>query len=217
MLNYLWDPMLNDATLRAVEAFLRPTPIGEFMRTSRWAWPICESLHFTGMTVLVGVVAFSICAPWLRAGGADSRAPSPDPARRRGFVVTALTGFCSSLDSRPYCHLAFLVEGRVLPHRRSQRLVFYTATFKRLLELAPSGGPPLAARNRWRRVTVRLDRRHGRRLAADVFQAVGVRIVILARGLGPVGICHSPSRRSTKWAGRIRWERLHHGESPWTH
>ena len=45
-----------DEMLHAVEAYLRHTPQGEFLRTARWGWPIFESLHFLGMSLLLGTV-----------------------------------------------------------------------------------------------------------------------------------------------------------------
>ena len=49
-----WD-WLNDH-LRAVLNTLYYTPMGEFLRTSTWAWPLFESLHFTGMSLLAGTI-----------------------------------------------------------------------------------------------------------------------------------------------------------------
>ncbi len=149
MLNYLWDPMLNDATLRAVEAFLRPTPIGELMRTSRWAWPICESLHFTGMSVLVGVIGLFD----LRLLGFARSVPIPAlhrliPLGVAGFAVNAVTGFffLSGTPDQYLFNLAFRWKVMFFLIAGLNVLVFYTATFRRLLELAPSQAPPLAAR-----------------------------------------------------------------------
>ena len=48
--------LVLDEMLRSVEVYLRATPQGEFLRTARWGWPIFESLHFTGMSMLLGTV-----------------------------------------------------------------------------------------------------------------------------------------------------------------
>ena len=37
-------------------AWLRDTPIGEFVRESIWAFPTLQALHFIGMTLLIGIV-----------------------------------------------------------------------------------------------------------------------------------------------------------------
>jgi hypothetical protein len=36
--------------------WIRATPIGEFVRNSTWAFPALQSLHFIGMSLLIGVV-----------------------------------------------------------------------------------------------------------------------------------------------------------------
>lgn len=38
-----------------VRTFASVTPVGDFMRT-RWAWPAAESLHFIGLSLLVGTI-----------------------------------------------------------------------------------------------------------------------------------------------------------------
>jgi len=36
--------------------WIKQTPVGEFVRNSTWAFPTLQSLHFIGMTMLIGVV-----------------------------------------------------------------------------------------------------------------------------------------------------------------
>ena len=36
--------------------WLSETPVSRFMIESSWAWPTCETLHFMGLSVLIGVV-----------------------------------------------------------------------------------------------------------------------------------------------------------------
>lgn len=149
MLSYFWDLHLNDPTLRAVEAFLQPTVFGEFMRNSRWAWPICESLHFTGMSVLVGVIGLFD----LRLLGFARAVPLLAlhrliPLGVAGFVVNAGTGFLflSGTPDQYLFNLAFRWKVVFLFIAGLNVLVFYTATFRRLLALGPSQAPPLAAK-----------------------------------------------------------------------
>src|SRR5262245_56598772 len=35
---------------------LKATSVSHFMVTSEWAWPLCETLHFIGLALLVGTV-----------------------------------------------------------------------------------------------------------------------------------------------------------------
>ena len=84
-----------DEMLRSVEVYLRATPQGEFLRTARWGWPIFESLHFTGMSMLLGTVGVFD----LRLLGFARRIPIAAlhrliPIGISGFVINAVTGFC---------------------------------------------------------------------------------------------------------------------------
>ena len=38
----------------ALVVWLKATPISEAMRTSQFIWPICETLHFIGLALLIG-------------------------------------------------------------------------------------------------------------------------------------------------------------------
>ena len=141
--------MLNDEVLRSIQAFLYSTPVGEFMRTSRWAWPFCESLHFLGMSVLVGIVGLFD----LRLLGFARAVPIPAfhrliPLGVAGFALNAATGFCflAGTPDQYLFNLAFRWKVTFFLIAGLNVLVFYTATFKRLLTLDPSDAPPLAAR-----------------------------------------------------------------------
>jgi hypothetical protein len=42
--------------MEAFSDFLLTTGIGDFVATYDWVWPFCETLHFVGMSVLLGTV-----------------------------------------------------------------------------------------------------------------------------------------------------------------
>jgi hypothetical protein len=44
------------AAAHPVLEWIRHTSVGEFVRSSSWAFPALQSLHFIGMTLLIGVV-----------------------------------------------------------------------------------------------------------------------------------------------------------------
>ena len=82
-----------DQILHAVEAYLRHTPQGEFLRTAKWGWPIFESLHFTGMSMLLGTVGVFD----LRLLGFARRIPIAAlhrliPIGISGFVINPISG-----------------------------------------------------------------------------------------------------------------------------
>ena len=80
-----------------VEAFARwisHTPINSFVVGLRWTWAVCETLHFIGMALLIGVVGLLDA----RMLGMFKRLPI-GPLERlvpwgvAGFVINAVTGF----------------------------------------------------------------------------------------------------------------------------
>jgi hypothetical protein len=72
--------------------WIRLSHLGMFLRESSWALPALQSLHFIGMTLLIGVV-----------GAVDLRllgmAPDIPPRALRRFVPLALAGFAINLIS----------------------------------------------------------------------------------------------------------------------
>lgn len=80
----------------ALEAFafwLRSTPVSEAVRIQPWLWPLCEILHFTGLSLLVGGAGFFD----LRLLGFFRRVPisaawSMIPWAKLGFAISATTG-----------------------------------------------------------------------------------------------------------------------------
>ena len=47
---------MNEELLRALELAIRDTSLHVFMRQVRWIWPALESLHFIGMSLLIGTI-----------------------------------------------------------------------------------------------------------------------------------------------------------------
>jgi hypothetical protein len=140
--------MLDDV-LRSLEMLLRSTPVGEFMRTSRWAWPVCESLHFMGMSVLVGIVGlFDLRLLGFARGVPIAAFHRLIPIGVAGFAVNAITGFCflSGTPDQYLFNLAFRWKVTFFVIAGINVVAFYTATFRRLLTLDPGGPPPWAAR-----------------------------------------------------------------------
>lgn len=141
--------MLGETTLRSLQAFLFATPLGEFMRTSAWAWPIFESLHFIGMSMLIGTVGVFD----LRLLGFARRVPVAAlhrliPIGVAGFVMNALTG-CAFLSATPGQYLfnyAFYWKITFMAVAGVNVLIFYATTFRVLLDEPPDSRPSLGAR-----------------------------------------------------------------------
>ena len=138
-----------DQILHAVEAYLRHTPQGEFLRTAKWGWPIFESLHFTGMSMLLGTVGVFD----LRLLGFARRIPIAAlhrliPIGISGFVINLITGFCflSATPDQYLFNRAFYWKVTFIVIAGLNVMVFYAGVFRRLLETPPDTPPPLAAR-----------------------------------------------------------------------
>jgi hypothetical protein len=82
------------AIAHPVLEFLKVSPIGAFVRDTTWAFPTLQSLHFIGMTMLVGVVG----AIDLRVLGVARGLPIHPlhrllPVAFIGFAINLTTGF----------------------------------------------------------------------------------------------------------------------------
>lgn len=82
------------ALVEAFARWLQGTPLPWFVTDFRWTWPVCETLHFLGMAMLIGTVGL-IDARML---GLFKRLPA-GPLERlapwgvAGFVLNLVTGF----------------------------------------------------------------------------------------------------------------------------
>lgn len=142
-----WD-WLNDQ-LRAVLNTLYYTPMGEFMRTSTWAWPLFESLHFMGMSLLAGtIVMFD-----LRLLGFARAVPVHAmhrliPLGIFGFVLNLSTGICfiCATPDQYLFNAAFRWKVIFITIAGLNVLFFYTRVFRRLEAFSENLPPPFAAR-----------------------------------------------------------------------
>ena len=147
MLIMEWD-WLNDH-LRAVLNTLYYTPMGEFMRTSTWAWPAFESLHFMGMSLLAGtIVMFD-----LRLLGFARAVPIAAlhrliPFGIAGFLLNMMTGICfiCATPDQYLFNAAFRWKVVFIMIAGLNVLFFYTRVFRRLEQFSENRPPPLAAR-----------------------------------------------------------------------
>ena len=73
--------------------WLQATPLSLWINQSTWVWPLCETLHFIGLSLLIGVTGFFD----LRLIGFFNRVPvaaAKDlmPLALVGFAINAATG-----------------------------------------------------------------------------------------------------------------------------
>ena len=68
------------------------THLSVYLRTLTWVWPLCETLHFVGLAVVVGIAGFFD----LRLLGCWKRVPV---SACREFMPWAIAGFALNLGS----------------------------------------------------------------------------------------------------------------------
>ena len=147
MLIMEWD-WLNDQ-LRALLNPLYYTPMGEFMRSYMWAWPMAESLHFIGMSLLAGtIVMFD-----LRLLGFARAVPVRAmhrliPSGIAGFLLNMTTGICfiCATPDQYLFNASFRWKVVFITIAGLNVMFFYTRVFRRLEAISDVQAPPLAAR-----------------------------------------------------------------------
>ena len=128
--------------------WLRATPAADWINSSTWVWPLCESLHFRGLSVLVGITGFfdlRLMGFFRRVSVEAARALMPFALV--GFAVNVATGlvFLTGLPEQ-YVHnpvwwykVGFLMLAGL-------NAGFYESRLSaKVLALDPHGDPPRAA------------------------------------------------------------------------
>jgi hypothetical protein len=79
--------------LDAFALWLRGTSISEAIRVTPWLWPVCEILHFFGLSLLIGIAGFfDLRLLGLMRSVPISAAWTLMPWAKGGFVLAAATG-----------------------------------------------------------------------------------------------------------------------------
>jgi hypothetical protein len=137
-----------DQSLRELARWLYTTPLAELMRGA-WEWPIAESLHFIGLSMLIGTVgAFD-----LRLMGLGKQIPLSAlhrliPWGVAGYVINLLTGICF-LTAETFQYMynpAFHMKILSMAIAGVNVAFFYTALFRKVRTLGAGEQAPLAAR-----------------------------------------------------------------------
>ena len=122
--------------------------VGPFMN-SKWGWPVIESLHFFGLSMLIGAIGMFD----LRLLGMAKRVPIAAlhrliPWGISGYALNIATGsmFLMSAPDQyiynPSFHLKILCMGLA----GLNVLAFYSTMFRRVTALEPGQATPLAAK-----------------------------------------------------------------------
>jgi hypothetical protein len=125
-----------NATLDLFTAWLHGTAISQAIRMTTWLWPLCEILHFFGLSLLIGFAGFFD----LRLLGFMKRVPISAawtlmPWAKAGFALAALTGVTFFIGAPEqyvhnpafYCKVFFLIVANF-------NAVYFEAIYRKQVE-----------------------------------------------------------------------------------
>ena len=142
-------PVFDHQTFRALYAWLHGTDISWAMNNVSWAWPLCESIHFIGLSLLLGTVGFFD----LRLLGFARRIPIAAlhrliPLGVAGFAMNAATGVCflAGTPDQYFINPAFQAKVLFFLVAGLNVAAFYLMMFRRVRNVGPGEHAPLFAR-----------------------------------------------------------------------
>ena len=138
-----------DSFVVALQAWLKSTTVAHWMVDTRWAWPTVESLHFLGLSMLIGTVGLFD----LRLLGIAKRIPITAlhrliPFGIAGFFLNVTTGFsfvAAEADQYLY-NPAFQTKMLFMATAGINVLVFYSTMYRRVTPTGPGYDAPLIAK-----------------------------------------------------------------------
>jgi hypothetical protein len=130
-------------------AWLESTRFSYFMSHAVYAWPTCAILHFLGLTLMIGTVGLFD----LRLLGVAT-ALSPVAMHRlipwgvAGFLINLVTGvfFMIGQPLRYVGNPAFELKLILLVVLGLNMLLFYSATYRKVVALGPGAPIPMTAK-----------------------------------------------------------------------
>jgi hypothetical protein len=135
--------------LQAVQAWLRTTALSHLMTESRWAWPISESFHFIGVSLLFGIVGLYD----LRLIGFLKRIPMSAlhrliPFGVAGYFVNLLSGltFITGMPDQYVHNPAFHMKVLFMTGAGINVALFYLLTYKLVKHMGAGDVAPFQAR-----------------------------------------------------------------------
>jgi len=135
--------------MEPVWVWLKGSVFHHFVTDYPWVWPACETLHFMGMALLIGVGG----AVDLRMLGVLKRI-SFAPLHRllpwgvAGFVINLITGFLFFAGD-PYQYkdnIAFLFKIVFILLAGMNVLIFYLVSFRQVEAMGPGDDAPMSAK-----------------------------------------------------------------------
>lgn len=130
--------------------FIRSTQLSEIFRNQvGWLWPLCESLHFLGLCLLIGAAGFfDLRLLGFMKGVSLRSAKRFVPWAMVGFAVNLFTGliFFISQPQQYATNLSMWLKVVFLLLAGVNAMLFETSYSDRLMALEPDAEMPLSAR-----------------------------------------------------------------------
>lgn len=130
-------------------AWLRATPISQTINSTVWAWPFCETLHFIGLSLLMGTVGFfdlRLMGFFRRVSLASARELMPFAIF--GFLLNLVTGlvFLIALPEQYFHNSIWWYKVAFLALAGLNAVVFELTVAKRIGEIGAGVDSPTAAK-----------------------------------------------------------------------
>jgi hypothetical protein len=128
------------------EVWVRGTALHLFVIRHEWVWPLCETLHYLGLSLLIGTVGlFDLRVLGLAKGIAPRAIHRLVPWGVAGYVVNVLTGimFFAGHPDQYFYNDAFRLKALFMALAGVNIVVFYgTGVFQDMKALAPGASAP---------------------------------------------------------------------------
>lgn len=135
--------------MQALMNWIVNTPASYFVTNWQWAWPICESLHFIGLTLMAGTVGvFDLRLLGLAKGIRPGAMHGLLRFGLVGFGISVLTGllFISGAPDQYFYNSAFHVKAVCLALMGINVVLFYRLQFNAVARMGPYDDAPMPAR-----------------------------------------------------------------------
>ena len=138
-----------EALMEAFAKWIGSTPSHTLMTRTTWAWPAAESIHFIGLSFLMGTVGLFD----LRLLGLAKSIPMTAlhkliPFGVMGWLLNLTTGimFFSGAPDQYMYNPSFQLKFMFMSLAGLNVLFFYLFTFRKVKALGPGDGAPLSAK-----------------------------------------------------------------------
>ena len=135
--------------MEALEMWVRSTELHRFVVQTQWAWPVLESLHFMGLTMLIGMIgAFDLRLIGLARSIPPGALHRLIPWGVGGYAVNVLTGICFFFGTpEQYMYnSAFRLKLLFMLLAGINITFFYLVVFHKVKAMRAGDSAPMAAR-----------------------------------------------------------------------